>query len=91
MVRGHEPSPDRSLAEAERDHIVEVLRNSGNISGNNGAAARLGLNSHLFKSLRVIFSVIEALFVVQSLRGVLLSIAEPICRRSLAKADLTCW
>jgi len=34
----------RTLAEAERDHIVEVLRNSGGvISGSNGAAARLGM------------------------------------------------
>ena len=34
----------RTLAEAERDHIVEVLQHSrGVISGRNGAAARLGL------------------------------------------------
>ena len=34
----------RTLAEAERDHIVEVLQHSGGvISGRNGAAARLGL------------------------------------------------
>jgi formate hydrogenlyase transcriptional activator len=34
----------RTLAEAERDHIVEVLQNSGGvISGRNGAAARLGM------------------------------------------------
>jgi len=38
------PSATRTLAEAERDHIVEVLRNSsGVISGSNGAAARLGM------------------------------------------------
>jgi formate hydrogenlyase transcriptional activator len=34
----------RTLAEAERDHIVDVLQNSGGvISGRNGAAARLGM------------------------------------------------
>lgn len=34
----------RTLAEAERDHIVEVLRHAGGvISGQNGAAARLGM------------------------------------------------
>ena len=34
----------RTLAEAEREHIIQVLRNSGGlISGSNGAAARLGV------------------------------------------------
>jgi len=43
-VRSSEPPATRTLAEAERDHIVEVLRNSrGRISGNEGAAARLGM------------------------------------------------
>jgi formate hydrogenlyase transcriptional activator len=38
------PTAERTLAEAERDHIVEVLHNSrGVISGHNGAAARLGM------------------------------------------------
>ena len=38
------PAGERTLAEAERDHILEVLRNSsGVISGSNGAAARLGM------------------------------------------------
>jgi formate hydrogenlyase transcriptional activator len=38
------PISDRTLAEAERDHIIEVLRNSnGVISGSTGAAARLGM------------------------------------------------
>ena len=38
------PAAGRTLAEAERDHILEVLRNSnGVISGNNGAATRLGM------------------------------------------------
>jgi formate hydrogenlyase transcriptional activator len=44
MVRGPEPVAGRTLEEAEREHIVEVLRNSGGvISGHNGAAVRLGL------------------------------------------------
>ena len=44
LVRDPKPTAARTLAEAERDHIVEVLQNSrGVISGNNGAAARLGL------------------------------------------------
>jgi len=44
LVRDPKPTAARTLAEAERDHIVEVLQNSrGMISGNNGAAARLGL------------------------------------------------
>ncbi len=35
---------DRTLADAERDHILEVLRHSGGvIAGNNGAAVRLGM------------------------------------------------
>jgi formate hydrogenlyase transcriptional activator len=34
----------RTLAEAERDHILQVLRNAhGVLGGNNGAAARLGM------------------------------------------------
>jgi formate hydrogenlyase transcriptional activator len=34
----------KTLAEAEREHILEVLQNSGGVlSGHNGAAARLGL------------------------------------------------
>jgi formate hydrogenlyase transcriptional activator len=38
------PVPERTLAEADRDHIVAVLRNTrGVISGQNGAAARLGM------------------------------------------------
>jgi len=44
LVRDPKPTAARTLAEAERDHIVEVLQNSrGVISGHNGAAARLGL------------------------------------------------
>ena len=44
MTRTAEPCHARTLAEAERDHIVEVLQHSdGVLSGNNGAAARLGL------------------------------------------------
>jgi formate hydrogenlyase transcriptional activator len=44
MVRSPEPASLRTLAEAERDHIVEVLQHSrGVISGHNGAAARLGM------------------------------------------------
>lgn len=39
------PSPIRTLADAERDHIMEALDESrGVIGGRNGAAARLGLN-----------------------------------------------
>jgi formate hydrogenlyase transcriptional activator len=39
-----EASSSRTLAEAERDHILEVLHDSrGVLSGQNGAAARLGL------------------------------------------------
>jgi formate hydrogenlyase transcriptional activator len=38
------PNGARTLAEAEREHIVEVLRHSGGVlSGHNGAAARLGV------------------------------------------------
>jgi len=44
MARSSEPASARTLAEAERDHIVEVLQHSGGvISGRNGAAARLGV------------------------------------------------
>ncbi len=44
IERSPEPAAHRTLAEAERDHIVEVLRHSGGvISGSNGAAARLGM------------------------------------------------
>ncbi|MBV9613207.1 MAG: sigma 54-interacting transcriptional regulator [Acidobacteriaceae bacterium] len=43
-VKSPEPVGLRTLAETERDHIVEVLRSSrGRISGDNGAAARLGM------------------------------------------------
>jgi formate hydrogenlyase transcriptional activator len=44
IVKGSEVVTTRTLAEAERDHIVEVLRTSrGKISGDNGAAVRLGM------------------------------------------------
>ena len=44
MARSTEPAAARTLAEAERDHIVEVLQHSGGvISGRHGAAARLGV------------------------------------------------
>ena len=44
MIKTAEPAATRTLEEAERDHIVEMLRHSrGVISGHNGAAARLGL------------------------------------------------
>jgi len=44
MSTTSEPAAGRTLAEAERDHIVEVLQHSGGvISGRNGAAARLGV------------------------------------------------
>ena len=37
-------TPTRTLAEAERDHILEALRQSGGVvAGRNGAAVRLGL------------------------------------------------
>jgi formate hydrogenlyase transcriptional activator len=39
-----EPSSAKTLAEAEREHILQVLQHShGVISGHNGAAARLGV------------------------------------------------
>jgi formate hydrogenlyase transcriptional activator len=42
--RSLEPAEVRTLAEAERDHIVEMLQQSGGvISGRHGAAARLGV------------------------------------------------
>jgi formate hydrogenlyase transcriptional activator len=45
------PTAERTLAEAERDHIVEVLQNSrGVISGHNGAAARLGMKRTTLQS-----------------------------------------
>jgi len=41
---GDTPGVGRTLAEAERDHIVAVLRQAGGVvGGRNGAAARLGL------------------------------------------------
>jgi two-component system response regulator HydG len=44
MASSTEPAAGRTLAEAERDHIVEVLQHSGGvISGRHGAAARLGV------------------------------------------------
>jgi formate hydrogenlyase transcriptional activator len=44
VERNPEPAAIRTLAEAERDHIVEALRHSrGKVSGQNGAAARLGM------------------------------------------------
>jgi formate hydrogenlyase transcriptional activator len=44
MIKRDEPMPIRTLAETERDHIVEVLRLvRGVVGGRNGAAARLGL------------------------------------------------
>jgi len=44
LTRRENPAAVRTLADAERDHIIEVLTNSrGVISGQNGAAARLGL------------------------------------------------
>ncbi|MEI9973559.1 MAG: helix-turn-helix domain-containing protein [Ignavibacteriota bacterium] len=44
LARKEHPATARTLADAEREHIIEVLTNShGVISGNNGAAARLGL------------------------------------------------
>jgi formate hydrogenlyase transcriptional activator len=43
MVEGDPPTPT-TLAEAQRDHILEALRQSGGlIAGRNGAAVRLGL------------------------------------------------
>jgi formate hydrogenlyase transcriptional activator len=44
ISRTAERCPVRTLAEAERNHILDVLEHSGGvISGHNGAAARLGL------------------------------------------------
>ena len=44
MPASTRPAATRTLAEAERDHIIEVLRlTDGTISGNRGAAARLGM------------------------------------------------
>jgi formate hydrogenlyase transcriptional activator len=49
MVKGNivedgTPSPARTLAEADRDHILDVMRQvRGVVGGRNGAAARLGL------------------------------------------------
>jgi formate hydrogenlyase transcriptional activator len=41
---GEQPKPARTLADAERNHILEVLRQArGVVGGRNGAAARLGL------------------------------------------------
>lgn len=43
-VRSEELRVTRTLAEGERDHIMDVLRQSrGVIGGRNGAAARLGV------------------------------------------------
>ena len=43
-MKGPKPSVAEMLAEAERDYIIEAIRNSrGVISGHNGAAARLGI------------------------------------------------
>jgi transcriptional regulator with GAF, ATPase, and Fis domain len=43
-MSGGPPAAARPLADAEREHIVEVLRTSGGVlSGTNGAAARLGM------------------------------------------------
>ncbi len=44
MVSGDTPTPTSTLAEAERDHILEAIRQShGVIAGRKGAAVRLGL------------------------------------------------
>jgi formate hydrogenlyase transcriptional activator len=44
MAEGDRPTRIRTLAEAQRDHILEVLRqSSGVVAGPNGAAVRLGL------------------------------------------------
>jgi formate hydrogenlyase transcriptional activator len=44
MIKSDEPTAIRTLAETERDHILDVLRQvRGVVSGRNGAAARLGL------------------------------------------------
>jgi len=44
MVAGDTPAPTRTVHEVQRDHILEVLRQSGGVVGGpNGAAIRLGL------------------------------------------------
>jgi formate hydrogenlyase transcriptional activator len=44
MVKREEPDDMRTLAEAQRDHIAEALRQSGGVIGGlEGAAARLGV------------------------------------------------
>jgi formate hydrogenlyase transcriptional activator len=44
MLAGDTPTPNRTLDEVQRDHILETLRQSGGVlSGRNGAAVRLGL------------------------------------------------
>ncbi len=44
MIKSDEPTAIRTLAQTERDHIVDVLRQvNGVVSGRNGAAARLGV------------------------------------------------
>ena len=44
FVKVDEPNSARTLAEAERDHIVDVLRQAGGVVGGRaGAAARLGV------------------------------------------------
>ena len=44
LLKGDEPTAIRTLAETERDHILEVLRLvRGVVGGRNGAAVRLGL------------------------------------------------
>jgi formate hydrogenlyase transcriptional activator len=44
-------SPEHSLEEAEREHIIRVLRETGGmISGRNGAASRLGLKRTTLQS-----------------------------------------
>jgi formate hydrogenlyase transcriptional activator len=44
MIAGEQPKPARTLADAERNHILGVLRQVGGVvGGRNGAAARLGL------------------------------------------------
>jgi formate hydrogenlyase transcriptional activator len=44
MVEGYTPTPAHTLAEAQRDCILEALRRSGGVvGGRNGAAVRLGM------------------------------------------------
>ena len=44
LVPSREPSSNRTLAQAQRDHILQVLREAGWIvGGRNGAASRLGV------------------------------------------------